>query len=190
MSHLYFITHPEVHIAPNKEITSWSLSPVGRERVKKFAEEDVLQDIGVIFTSAERKAYDTAEIIGHQKQLNIVQYPGLEEIDRSATGYLPRKLFEDTVTEFFASPTTSVKGWETASHAQKRIVLAFEQICAITVDQSVVISSHGGVGALLLAFLQSSEISQQFDQTNLGNYFIVDKEARKVVQDWQPLPQI
>ena len=54
--------------------------------------------------------------------LTPIVIDGLGENDRSSTGYLPKAEFEAVADAFFARPEESVRGWERAVDAQRRIV--------------------------------------------------------------------
>ena len=61
----------------------------------------------------------------------------LGENNRSATGFLPPAEFEKVADAFFANPEESVRGWERAIDAQRRIREAVDRIVA---NQAVAIS--------------------------------------------------
>src|SRR5206468_2942934 len=112
----------------------------------------------------------------------------LGENDRSATGYLPKLEFEATADRFFATPEQSVRGWERAVDAQRRILGAVERVTSASAGcgGDIAIVSHGGVGALLLCALAGHSISRQHDQpgTAGGNYFGFDSRTRRIRHSW------
>lgn len=187
MPSLIFLTHPEVHIDPQQEITQWSLSPIGRQRVESACQSGLFDKIDVIFSSHEIKARETAEIISHYLKKNFMIFPGLEENDRSSTGYLPREEFAATVKEWFAHPNENTRGWESPLEVQKRVVEAISQITAVAPDQNILISSHGGAGALYKAFVLQKPIAQEHEQIQIGSWFEVDIFSGKLIKDWTSL---
>ena len=144
-----------------------------------------------IWCSEERKAVDGAEIFGAHLQLPVGRLAALGENDRSATGYLPRAEFETVADAFFAQPEHSVRGWERAIDAQRRIVAAIDQVIAASrpTGGDIAIISHGGVGALLLCHLLGQPISRSFDQpaTNGGNFVSFETARRRAHHGWQPI---
>lgn len=94
------ITHPEVSIDPAVPITDWGLSVTGRKRATEFASSEVLSKVTQIWTSGERKARETGEILAAPRTLPVNCHLGLGENDRSATGYLPRDGFEAAADAF------------------------------------------------------------------------------------------
>ncbi len=121
-SFVRYLTHLEVIIDPEKPVPEWSLSMLGRALAETFARAEVLLKTALIVSSPERKAIETAEIIGVYLGLGFEIRPNMHENDRSATGYLPQTEFAAVADEFFAEPHGSVRGWERAIDAQARIV--------------------------------------------------------------------
>ena len=114
----------------------------------------------------------------------------LNENDRSATGYLPKAVFEATADIFFAYPDRAVCGWEKAIDAQNRIMMAIETIVAATpAGHDAAIVSHGAVGTLLLCKLKQCGINRMEDQpaNGGGNYFRFDKDTRSLRHGWRPI---
>ncbi|PZR86617.1 MAG: histidine phosphatase family protein [Stutzerimonas stutzeri] len=157
---ILFITHPEVVVDPSVPVPEWPLSERGRERMNLFA--DALAGVSAlaVWSSAERKALDGAQILADRLSIPHHVDPALGENDRSSTGYIPQPEFDRIAAEFFASPTTSIRGWETAAAAQKRIVGAIETVLARGAGLKLVVS-HGGVGRLLRARLENVPIGSE-----------------------------
>ncbi len=183
----YFITHPDVVIDPMVPVPLWRLSPTGRARMQAGLAQPWMRQLVAITSSRERKALDGAEILAANLGLPFSTLEALGENDRSATGYLPRAEFEALADRFFAEPDTPVRGWETATAAQARIVGAFDLVLrAAPVSGDIAVVSHGAVGALLQAALERVAISRAHDQPpgNGGFYFAVDMRTRLLRHGW------
>jgi broad specificity phosphatase PhoE len=119
------------------------------------------------------QARDGAAILAHHLDLPVTALPELGENDRSVTGYLPKAEFEAVADLFFAHPDESIRGWERAADAQRRIVGAVERVLTASADcgGDIAVVAHGGVGTLLLCHLRGTAIGRQHDQppTNGGN---------------------
>ncbi|MEQ1730856.1 MAG: histidine phosphatase family protein, partial [Vicinamibacterales bacterium] len=111
-----------MRVAPEVPVPHWGLADKGRARADLAARAAWMQHVGVIVTSGETKALETAAIIAAICDVPIVVRAAMGENDRSATGYLPPDAFEAMVDAFFAEPHASVRGWESAADAQARIV--------------------------------------------------------------------
>ena len=190
MAKLRFITHPEVQIDPAVPVPDWTLSPRGRERMHRMLHQPWVRGLGGIWCSTERKAIDAAQIIGDAIGIVPLMLPGLGENDRSATGYLAKPEFEATADAFFAHPQSSVRGWETAVDAQRRIATAIETVVQRTsAGRDIAVISHGAVGALYLCRLKACPISRLEDQpgTGGGNFYCFDTTNQTLQHGWMPI---
>ncbi|MET0390036.1 MAG: histidine phosphatase family protein [Polyangiales bacterium] len=189
MSHLFFITHPEVSVDPALPVTRWSLSPRGRARMAWFIASDVLEQVAHVFSSTEQKAIDAATPLAAARGVGLRLVDALGENDRKSTGYLESAQFELAADAFFAAPAQSYRGWETALAAQARIVGAVERSIADAAGTGdIAIVSHGAVGTLFKCFLKGVPISRAEDQPRQGHFFRVDIASGRLLSDWTPLP--
>jgi len=186
-----FLSHPQVNIDPDIPITDWCLSPTGTARVDALCAVATSAPAGTctVFTSPERKARDTATPIATTLGCPLRVAANSYENDRSATGYLPPHIFEATADQFFASPTESVDGWETAEAAQARIMQSMVEMLKISPDGDIFCVGHGAVGALLYCALAKQPISRLHDQGpgGGGNYFTVSIQSLDPIHPWRPM---
>ncbi len=184
---VWFITHPDVVIDPAVPVPEWPLSAVGLARMKAGLAQPWVRGIGALWASTERKAMDGAMVLSAATGVPLRTMAELGENDRAATGYLPRAAFEATADLFFAHPDRSIRGWERAVDAQRRIVGAIEAVLAASsTDHDIAIVAHGGVGALLMCALESLPISRSQDQPagQGGHYFAFDRGTRLLRHGW------
>lgn len=189
MQAVYFITHPDVLIDPAVPVEDWPLSPRGCERMTQALALPWIGGLRAVWCSTERKARDGAAILAGHLGLSVRELAALGENDRSATGYLPKAEFEAVADLFFAHPDRSIRGWERAADAQRRITGAVETVLAASADcgGDIAIVAHGGVGALLLCRLQGEPISRRHDQPpgHGGHYFAFDAGTRRLRHGWR-----
>ncbi|MDB5848867.1 MAG: histidine phosphatase family protein [Rhodoferax sp.] len=174
LRHAYFISHPNVVISREVPVPRWPLSPMGRERMAAGLRQPWVAGIGAVVSSSEQKAIDGAEILAEHLGLALTQDAGLDENDRSATGFLPPAEFEAMADAFFGEPGVSVRGWERAVDAQRRVVAAAGRVLAAHDGPgALAIVSHGAVGTLLYCHLAGVPIGRRWDQppNGGGNYF-------------------
>lgn len=184
MAKLYFITHPEVVIDPETLVSQWQLSDLGKKRAEFFAQAPWIPSLSVVYSSAELKAYQTAEIVTRKLHLPIHIQSKLGEIDRSSTGYVEKIELTKIVKDFFKHPDKPVKGWERAKDAQKRITKTVTDIISQYSDDNIAVFSHGMVGALLNSYFKNASIHQRYEQSQLGSYFVVETAEMKIIKDW------
>lgn len=185
----YYLTHPQVQIDPAIPVPDWSLSAIGRQRIVQALERPWLKTIRRIVSSEERKAVETAEIIGSVLGIPVEALPFMGENDRSSTGFLPPEQFEAAADQFFAHPTQSWNGWETAADAQARIVEAVgHMLVDHPDDKPLLFVGHGAVGTLLKCRIADRSISRTEDQpAGGGNVFAFRLHERKLLRDWTPV---
>ena len=184
----YFITHPNVVISADVPVPQWPLSPLGRERMRLGLRQPWVTSIGSIYCSGEQKAIDGAAILAEALSLPYACVDDLGENDRSSTGFLPGPQFEAMADAFFANPEQSVRGWERAVDAQRRIVAAVARVLRDDRGQGdIAIVSHGAVGTLLYCHLSGQPISRRWDQpaNGGGNYYAFSLDPLRAETWWQ-----
>jgi len=186
--YLRYLTHPQVKIDPLISVPEWGLSDVGRGRAKQFASQSLLRTTKAIISSAEKKAIETAQIISDSISATIEVRKETHENDRSATGYLKANEFERVADAFFADPTRSIRGWETAENAQSRIVREMRQVVKEHEEGDILFIGHGGVGTLLLCHLAQLKISREHDQQSGGGcVFTYDLTNNTIIHAWKSI---
>ena len=192
MAVAYFITHPEVVIDPFVPVSDWRLSSIGIRRIALMLSQPWVSGVRAVFSSAERKAVEAAQMVADHQSLSPIVIDGLGENDRSATGYLPWVEFEIVADNFFACPEESVRGWERAIDAQRRIAEAVNRAISLAAaDTDMAIISHGAVGALLLCHLKGVPISRREDQPTGGggNIYSFDLATRRLLTGWHRIDE-
>ncbi|MES2723530.1 MAG: histidine phosphatase family protein [Pseudomonadota bacterium] len=191
MPRIYFLTHPQVVIDPAVPVPHWPLSEEGRRRAGLFAEALVGESVTAVWSSDEQKALDGGAIIAARLGVPHRIDPELGENDRSATGYIAPPEFWEVVAEFFGKPDESVRGWETARHAQDRIVTAMQRLARDEPTRGdVVVVAHGGVGELLMAHLQGVAIgaAEKPQHPGGGCWIEIDKDGFNLLAGWRNWP--
>ncbi len=187
---IFFITHANVIVDPNLPVPDWGLSDKGKERHIIFNSNPEIDNITAVYSSYEQKAIEGGVILSNHLGIELQKVESLKENDRSSTGFLYEEEFQTTANIFFAKPYASVRGWERAIDAQKRIVAALETIISNEKSEGdIAIVAHGGVGALLFCYLKGKEISRQYDQppNGGGNFFTFYKDNLKIIHDWEDI---
>lgn len=195
MPRVYFITHPDVVKDATVRVPRWPLSERGLARMRAVLQQPWVSGLAAVWCSDETKALDGAGVLAAYLGLAPTILPELGEVDRSATGYLPEAEHAAAARRLLEFPHESVRGWETAAHAQARIVRAMGQVLAAAARYSeeehcdVAVVSHGGVGTLLLCHLKGVPISMDEAQPgpNGGYYFCFETVTRTLLSGWKPI---
>lgn len=187
MPDLLVITHPEVVVQPEVPVVDWPLRNRGRRRAATFAASHETAKVTHIWSSTERKARETAAILAAPRALSVAQDSALGENDRSATGYLPKTVFEAAANAFFAQPDQSFCGWETARDAQSRMLGAVSRIVASHDGADLAVVTHGAVGTLLWCALSHQPIDRQFDQPFQGHFWRADLATLRPRTGWRSI---
>ena len=186
-----YLTHPQVQIDPAIPVPRWSLNEVGTARVAAVAAQlGLLKGTKRVISSDETKALETAAPIAASLGVEVEVRPRTHENDRSSTGFLPPLEFERVADQFFAQPGVSIRGWETAEDAQRRIVAEVRTCLAETNKGDILFVGHGGVGTLLFCALSGNRIDRRFDQGPGGGgcWFEFDADGcRTAMRGWQPM---
>ncbi len=191
---LRYITHPEVDIDPTIPVPRWRLSDRGRARARAMSTRPWVTSIGRLISSPETKARETAAVLADHLGLTVEIRSGTGEIDRSVTGFVDPDRHDTLTDHFFAEPTRSIEGWESAVDAQRRIVSALTDVWAPTDEAStgaggpdVAVIGHGGVGTLLMCRLLGLSIDRSHDQPTQGHHWAYDPSAARMVHRWRPI---
>lgn len=188
---LRYLTHPQVNVDPNVPVPEWGLSDVGAERVHKLCNSATLTKTTRIVSSAETKATESAGILGNSLGIKPEIREKMHENDRTSTGFLESAAFEDMADQFFANPDVSVKGWESASAAQSRIVDEVKAVLGSHEDGDLLLVGHGAVGTLLYCHFSGIPIDRKHDQMGGGGNFItIEIASLKVLHGWRAMEEM
>ncbi len=119
MSHLRYITHPEVVIDPAIPVGRWGLNELGASRARAMLAQPWVSRIGRVVCSHETKAMETAAILGQHVGVEVEVRSNTGENDRTATGFLPPTEFNRVADAFFAASDQSIRGWERMTAASQ-----------------------------------------------------------------------
>ncbi|MDP5308763.1 histidine phosphatase family protein [Paracoccus spongiarum] len=161
---LRYLSHPQVTIDPAIPVPRWSLSETGRGRMLALCGSAWLGDTTAILTSSETKACEAAAILGAASGITPVIDADLDEIDRSATGYVPMPRHEALADAFFACPEARADGWEAATDVAARGMRALRRHVAAQGRGDLLIVGHGGIGTLIWCAVAGLRPGRQHDQ--------------------------
>jgi 2,3-bisphosphoglycerate-dependent phosphoglycerate mutase len=180
-NYLILVKHSLPEIVKEIPAREWHLSNHGLLRAKRLADRLTAYQPGILISSVEPKARETAEIIGTLHELPVEVVEDLHEHDRSGTRYLSNDEFQSAVREFFLNPDGLVFGKETADEAHRRFSKAVESILESHGNKTVVIVSHGTVISLFVSRLTGISDYLLWNQLGLPGFIVLDITSNKLI---------
>ena len=143
--------HAEPVLEQNVASDRWRLSERGRHGSVQLGGRLVRYGSGVVVSSGELKAVETAGIAAGLLGIGSLVRPGLHEHDRRGAPFLDDEEFGRAARGFFERPDELVWGNETARQAESRFEGAVRGVLEEREEEVVAIVAHGTVISLLVA---------------------------------------
>jgi len=148
---LILLRHAETKIDENLKISKWFLTERGKKEATNISKLDLFNDIDIIITSNEEKAYQTAFPLAEKLQLEIIRDEKLNEIMRDQGRFLEKEEYLKTMELCMANRDQSYNKWETVNSALKRFSKKIEEIDSRYSNKKILIVAHRGVINLYFA---------------------------------------
>ena len=185
MGDLILIRHAEPVVEESQPPREWALSDSGRLRCRRVAARLVRYDVSRLVGSTERKATQTARLLGTHLGLPVVIQEGLQENDRTGVPfYAGEAEFKRSIRDFFAEPGARVMGAESADEAHRRFLRALEEHGPV--PGAVAIVSHGAVISLCIARANGLDPYQVWTDLGFGSIAVLTRPGfalREIVHD-------
>jgi len=172
MRKVILIKHAKPLVQENVPSHDWSLSEDGRAKALLLAERLRPLAPGLVISSKEPKALQTAQILAQALGLSPKASQGLAEHDRSNVPMMSSPEFISLMALFFKNRTRLVLGLETAVQATRRIEKTVDELLLENPDGNVAIVTHGTVLALLLAERARVDAFQNWRRMALPSYAV------------------
>ncbi|MEW6723502.1 MAG: histidine phosphatase family protein [Bacillota bacterium] len=174
MRKLILIRHAETEPDPTVDAHLWELTDGGRVRSERLAEALIAYQPVALYASPEKKAQQTATIIGERLGLEVVTAKGLEEHNREGEVGLSKNEFRQKLIEFFLRPTEIVFGNESAVQAHDRFSLTIERIIHHQHQGNLAVVAHGTVLTLFAAHWSGADPLEFWNQLGMPAFFVMD----------------
>jgi broad specificity phosphatase PhoE len=148
---LVLVKHSLPELDPARPPSQWALSDEGRERCALLLEHLAPYRGAALYSSAERKALETAQLIQPAIGESPLVDEDLSEHRREQVSIVSREEFQERVRAMFASPDELVFGEETATEAMSRFSQAVLRLVSAHPGRDSVIVTHGTVISLFVA---------------------------------------
>lgn len=190
MTKFLFVTSPAVTVMPTVPVSQWPISEQGMKQIGALAQQPFWPTIAAVYASTDTRSYTAADYLCAKHGISCEMVDDLREINRDSTGCLPLDEYVALIKQFYASPETSVRGWEPAQRAQERIVRSVSQLMDRHREETIAIIGHGGVGTLLACAIEGVPATYERDPKTAGKLLEVDWENRRILHWWEPYGEL
>jgi broad specificity phosphatase PhoE len=182
MPKLILIKHAHSQMTPGVPPEQWELSEQGREQCTALAARLSAHLPDLIFSSDERKASQTAELLATQLDRPWKSAPGLQEQDRGNVPVMATKDFISAMAQVFRRPHERVLGRESADQALTRFERALSALLDLHADKDVAVVTHGTVIALFAAEHADVDPFLNWRQMGLPSFMIFERSGMTLVE--------
>jgi broad specificity phosphatase PhoE len=179
------IRHAQVVINPTESTDQWRLAPEGEVAAAALRERPEIASAKRFFSSPDPKARATAAEVATLRP--IIAVPDLRELDRGAAGWFgDAGDYASMVAQILRHPDVSIRGCETAAHAQSRIVQAVGDLARSNPDEPIAVVSHGIVLELYVSCLRGRRMADVETWRRMGfpDVAVVDPALGRVLRDF------
>jgi broad specificity phosphatase PhoE len=187
MAQLVLIKHSAVVVDATVPPREWPLSDDGRRLCRPLAAALRMHELGVLVSSEEPKAVETAELVARRLSIETRTATGLDEHRRPFID-TPDE-FERLMERFFAEPDERVFGEESAAEALARFTAAIDAVLASEPNRNAGIVAHGTVIALYAAPMFDVGAGALWERLQMPSFVVVDTESRRglrIVDEIEP----
>lgn len=178
---LLLVRHSSPCVSDGLSYRDWRLSDEGKESADRAAGFIAELRPSLICSSDERKAFETAMIIGQRCGVDVEIEADLGEHDRTGVPWRDAATRQQEFQALFANPNAVVFGRESASQALQRLSAAIDRVTTRTLGPWVLVT-HGTVMALYLAKLTGRAALEVWSQLGLPTVATVDLDHRRLVE--------
>ena len=179
--YLILVKHSLPQVEEDRPANTWKLSPEGKLRAYRLAEQLENFTPEVFVSSPEPKAQETASILASHFQLDLQILPDLHEHDRNTVAYLSQVAFQTSIHDFFQKPDDLVFGKETANQAYTRFYRAVHSVLSEFRDKTVILVTHGTVISLFVSRLTGSSDLELWQQLGLPSFIAMDLHSSTLI---------
>lgn len=147
-----FLRHAETKVDKNIKISHWLLTKKGKNDALNIAKLNLFNDVDIIISSNEEKAYKTALPLSEKLHKEIVRDKNLNEIAREFGRFVENKEEYLKIMKLCVeNRNQSFNNWETGNQALERFTKNIQEIDSENSNKKILIVAHGGVINLYFA---------------------------------------
>ncbi len=147
-----FLRHAETKVDSNIKISHWILTKKGKNDAFNISKLKLFDDVDIIISSNEDKAYQTAYPLSEKLHKEIIRDENLNEIIRDHGRFIKNKEeYLKNMKLCVENRNQRFNNWETGNHALERFSKRIEEIDSKYSNKKILIAAHGGVINLYFA---------------------------------------
>jgi broad specificity phosphatase PhoE len=182
MAYLILVRHSISRPRPDVSSHEWELTIEGRRRCEALTERLRPYEPEVLVTSAERKARQTADLIGSRLDLERSVVADLGEQRRADEPWPASGEFEARVRALLRHPDELVYGEETGTAAASRLQTALDSVVTRHPGQTIVAVTHGTILSLTLARAADLDAVSVWDDLGMPAYAVLRSPKMELVE--------
>ncbi len=152
-------------------------------QAKQLAKEGVFDDVDLIFSSTEGKAYKTVLPTAEKLGKKVIKLEAICELNRDNGDFMEVDKYERTIKECLEKPDKSFNKWETANHALERFSKQISELDKKNSNKKILVVGHGLTVNMYFAKLLDvfDEAYERLGLNDFADWGIVKNQA--VVKD-------
>ncbi|MGL4774722.1 MAG: histidine phosphatase family protein [Clostridium sp.] len=184
---IYLTRHGETEWNIHKRFQGWGDSPLtslGKKQAEALRERIKEVDIDVIYTSPIGRAFETAQILKGNKNVEVVVHNGLKEFNFGLwEGMMTKEIeqheeYKEQFFNLYNKPNKYVAfGGENLKEVKKRAYSAINDILGKYEGKNILIVTHGMTIKLLMLLFENSEDEEKFSTTVMGQASLTKVEV-------------
>ena len=181
---LIFLRHAETKVDENSVISKWFLTEKGKKEAITLLNSEFFDDIDLIITSDEEKAYQTAYPLSKRLHQEIIRDKNLNEIIRDNGVFLKNKEEYTKILKLcVGNRNQSYNNWEPANHALTRFSKRIQEINSQYSNKKIMIVAHGVVINLYFAEIlgKLEDVFERWSTNTFCDYGII--QNNNVIKD-------
>jgi broad specificity phosphatase PhoE len=179
----YFLRHGKTKVDKGLPVSKWVLSDVGEGQARQRAQDGIFDEVNVIYSSSEEKAYQTAKPIADRLEKEVIQLEELCELNRDEGGFMEAEEYEKVVEYSLLNRKESVNSWETAESALQRFSQKVETLDKEYENKKILIVGHGYTINLYFAKTMGllDKVYERLGTNSFADWGVI--RDREVIQD-------
>lgn len=170
---LIFIRHSKTTINFKIPITQWELSEEGKILAKELSYDERIKNVDLIYSSDQKKAIQTAEIIAQTNDIPMKIEPHLTELSSITNGIIEN--FDEVVHDFNEGNIDRINDGETIEEGFERFNSAVNKIVKLNGDKKTIgIVSHGEILSIYLSKKLGKSINKIHENMKMPHLFVIN----------------